>query len=88
MTPASPYRYTGYWYDEFFQKGNSMKKKLVDLITMIIVGIVLFMFIKHNGKMDNGTAFLWTIMCYVGPMIMGLVVLPFITRIIMKIFKR
>ncbi len=65
-----------------------MKKKLVDLIAMILVGIVLFLFIKHNGKMDNETALLWTIMCYVVPMIIGLVVLPFITRIIMKIFKK
>ena len=53
-----------------------MKKKLVDLIAMILVGIVLFLFIKHNGKMDNQTALLWTIMCYVVPMIIGLVVLP------------
>lgn len=71
----------------FKKKGKRMKKKLVDLTAMILVGIVLFLFIKHDGKMDNETALLWTIMCYVVPMIIGLVVLPFITRIIMKIFK-
>ncbi len=65
-----------------------MKKKLVNLIGMIIVGIVLFAFIKYNGKMNYETALLWTIMCYVIPMIIALVVLPFITRIIMNIFKK